>query len=88
MKKNVIFEGKVFLGDQEVDFRIYKVDGDKNMPTHFEYGFNPQVKDEHQVCFHLGESLRDKDLENLLYKFKNYKNEFTHVVEKQINPNF
>ena len=87
MKRTIIFEAEVKLGDKKVDFRIYKVEGD-DVITHYEFDFNPQVRDIKQNGFHVGESMMGTTLDELLFRFQNYKKEFTHIVEERNNSNF
>lgn len=86
MEKHILFEGKVLLARELVDFRIYKnVDEDY---TYYSYDVNPEVRDEKQVDFHNGETKRGEDLETLLFKFKIFQNEFSKIVDRRKNDNF
>lgn len=86
MEKQILFEGKVLLAGELVDFRIYKnVDEDC---VYYSYDVNPEVKDETQADFHNGEIKRAKDLETLLFRFNMFQNEFTNIVERRENENF
>lgn len=86
MEKKVLFEGKVLLAGELVDFRIYKnVDEDY---TYYSYDVNPEVRDEKQADFHNGETKRGEDLETLLFKFKIFQNEFSKIVGRRKNDNF
>ena len=86
MERYILFEGKVLLAGQLVDFRIYKnVDADF---TYYSYDVNPEVRDETQADFHNGEIKRAKDLETLLSRFNMFKSEFTHIVDKRENESF
>lgn len=86
MEKKILFEGKVQLAEQLVDFCIYKnVDADL---TYYSYDVNPEVRDETQADFHNGEIKRAKDLETLLSRFNMFKSEFTHIVDKRENESF
>ena len=87
MNKKVLFEGKVTLGDRVVDFRIYKNEEDDIIYYSFET--NPQVRNEDQSAFHVGETTRAKTLEHLLSRFSDtYQKEFTTIVEERPNLNF
>ena len=86
MEKQILFEGKVLLAGELVDFRIYKnVDEDC---VYYSYDVNPEVRDETQADFHNGETKRAKDLETLHSKFKIFQNEFTKIIEQRENPSF
>lgn len=86
MEKQILFEGKVLLAGELVDFRIYKnVDEDC---VYYSYDVNPEVRDETQADFHNGETKRAKDLETLLSRFKIFQNEFTKIIEQRENPSF
>ena len=86
MEKQILFEGKVLLAGELVDFRIYKnVDEDC---VYSSYDVNPEVRDETQADFHNGETKRAKDLETLLSRFKIFQNEFTKIIEQRENPSF
>ena len=88
MNKKVLFEGKVTLGDRVVDFRIYKNEGE-DIKTHYSFETNPQVRNEDQLDFHLGETTRAMTLEDLLSRFSDtYQKEFTTIVEERPNHNF
>ena len=83
MEKHILFEGKVQLAKQLVDFRIYKnVDEDN---VYYSYDVNPEVRDETQMGFHNGETKRANDLETLLFRFDIFQKEFTNIVEKRKN---
>ena len=86
MEKQILFEGKVQLANQLVDFRIYKnEDAD---PIYYSFDVNPEVRDVSQADYHNGETKRAKDLETLLFRFNMYKNEFTNIVEQRKNECF
>lgn len=86
MKKQILFEGKVQLAEQLVDFRIYKnVDEDC---VYYSYDVNPEVRDETQADFHNGETKRAKDLDTLLFRFNIFRKEFTKIVDWRKNENF
>lgn len=87
MKRTILFEAKVTLGDRIVDFRIYKNEGE-DIVTHYSYDFNPQVRDKEQMDFHLGEIMDAETLEHLLSRFHIYQSEFTTIVEERPNPSF
>lgn len=86
MEKQILFEGKVQLAGQLVDFRIYK-NVDANL-TYYSYDVNPEVRDETQADYHNGEIKRAKDLETLLSRFNMFKNEFSKIVDQRINENY
>ena len=86
MEKKILFEGKVQLAGQLVDFRIYK-NVDANL-TYYSYDVNPEVRDETQADYHNGEIKRAKDLETLLSRFNMFKNEFSKIVDQRINENY
>lgn len=86
MEKHILFEGKVQLADELVDFRIYKNVDDDNI--YYSYDVNPEVRDENQADFHNGEIKRAKDLETLLSRFSMFQNEFTKIIEQRENPSF
>lgn len=86
MEKHILFEGKVLLAGESVDFRIYKnVDEDC---VYYSYDVNPEVKDETQADFHNGEIKRAKDLETLLFRFSMFQHEFTKIDNRRINVDF
>ena len=86
--KQVLFEGKITLSDQLVDFRIYKNEG-PNIKTYYSFDTNPQVRNIDQADFHVGGTMRDETVEGLLHRFKHtYQKEFTEIVEKRANPDF
>ena len=86
MEKQILFEGKVLLAGELVDFRIYKnVDEDC---VYYSYDVNPEVRDETQADFHNGETKRAKDLETLPSRLKIFQNEFTKIIEQRENPSF
>lgn len=87
MKRTILFEAKVTLGDRIVDFRIYKNEGE-DIVAHYSYDFNPQVRDKEQMDFHLGEFMDAETLEHLLSRFHIYQSEFTTIVEERPNPSF
>lgn len=87
MKRTILFEAKVTLGDRIVDFRIYKNEGE-DIVTHYSYDFNPRVRDKEQMGFHVGETMYAETLEHLLSRFHIYQSEFTTIVEERPNPNF
>lgn len=86
MKRHILFEGKVLLAGQLVDFRIYKNE-DADM-TYYSYDVNPEVRDETQADYHNGEIKRAKDLETLLSRFNMFQKEFTKIVEQRYNESF
>lgn len=86
MEKHILFEGKVLLAGELVDFRIYKnVDEDC---VYYSYDVNPEVRDETQIGFHNGATKRAHDLEELLFRFNIFQKEFTNIVERRENENF
>ena len=86
MEKQILFEGKVQLAGQLVDFRIYKnVDADL---TYYSYDVNPEVRDKTQADYHNGEIKRAKDLETLLSRFNMFQKEFSKIVEQRENESF
>lgn len=86
MKKQILFEGKVLLAGQLVDFRIYK--NEDTDITYYSYDVNPEVRDATQADYHNGEIKRAKDLETLLSRFNIFKNEFTNIVDQRENESF
>ena len=86
MEKKILFEGKVLLAGQLVDFRIYK-NADADF-TYYSYDVNPEVRDETQADFHNGEIKRAKDLETLLFRFNMFQKEFSKIVEQRENESF
>lgn len=86
MEKHIIFDGKVQLAEQLVDFRIYKIIDEGNV--YYSYDVNPEVRDETQADYHNGEIKRAKDLETLLSRFNMFKNEFSKIVNQRINENY
>lgn len=86
MKKQILFEGKVLLAGQLVDFRIYKNE-DEDI-VYYSYDVNPEVRDENQMDFHNGEIKRAKDLETLLFRFNMFQNEFAKIDNRRINVDF
>lgn len=86
MKKSILFEGKVVIAGQVVDFRIYKIE-DGGM-TYYTYDINPELRDEHQMDFSNGESKMEHDLESLLFRFGIFKGGFSHIVETRPNVDF
>lgn len=86
MEKKILFEGKVLLAGQLVDFRIYKNEDAGN--AYYSYDINPEVRDASQVGYHNGETMRAKDLERLFSKFNLFQKEFTKIVEQRENKYF
>ena len=86
MEKQILFEGKVQLAGQLVDFRIYK-NVDANL-TYYSYDVHPEVRDESQAGYHNGEIKRAKDLETLLFRFNMFQKEFSKIVDQRENESF
>ncbi len=86
MEKRILFEGKVLLVGELVDFRIYK-NVEEDM-IYYSYDVNPEVRDETQMNFHNGETKRAKDLETLLFRVSMFQKEFTKIVEQRVNMSF
>lgn len=86
MEKIILFEGKVQLAGQLVDFRIYKNE-DEDI-VYYSYDVNPEVRDETQADYHNGEIKRAKDLETLLSRFNMFQKEFTKIVDHRDNKSF
>lgn len=86
MEKKILFEGKVLLAEQLVDFRIYKNE-DAGI-TYYSYDVNPEVRDASQADYHNGEIKRAKDLERLFSRFNLFQKEFTKIVEQRENKDF
>ena len=86
MEKKILFEGKVQLAGQLVDFRIYKNE-DADM-TYYSYDVNPEVKDASQADYHNGETKRANDLETLLFRFNSFQKEFAEIKEQRENKSF
>lgn len=86
MEKHIIFEGKVQLAEQLVDFRIYKIIDEGNV--YYSYDVNPEVRDETQADFHNGETKRAKDIETLLCRFNMFQKEFSKIADFRKNKNF
>lgn len=86
MEKQILFEGKVLLAGELVDFRIYKnMDEDC---VYYSYDVNPEVRDETQADFHNGETKRAKDIETLLCRFNMFQKEFSKIADFRKNKNF
>ena len=86
MEKHILFDGKVQLAGELVDFRIYKNVDEGN--EYYSYDVNPEVRDETQADFHNGETKRAKDLDTLLFRFNIFRKEFTKIVDWHKNENF
>lgn len=87
--KQILFEGKVTLADRLVDFRIFKEFDEEGNFLYYSYATNPQLRDKNQMDFHSGQTLRDPNLEELLFKFEHcYKREFSEIVEERENPDY
>ena len=87
MNKQVLFDGKVTLGNQLVDFRIYKNEG-RDIVTYYSFDVNPEVKDVTQADYHNGETKRAEDLATLLFRFNEFQQEFTQIDAMRFNVNF
>ena len=85
MNRDILFEGKVTLGDRLVDFRIYKNNED---PSYYSFEVNPEVRDEMQAGFYRGGIQRSDDLEGLLSHLNLFKREFTTIIEERENTDF
>lgn len=86
MERRILFEGKVLLAGQLVDFRIYKNE-DEDI-TYYSYDVNPEVRDVNQVGYHNGDTKQAEDLEKLLFRFNLFQEEFTKIVEQRENTSF
>lgn len=84
MKKTIIFEGKVTLAGQLVDFRIYKNEGE-DVKTYYSFEINPEVKDARQATFYNGEIQRAEKLEDLLFQFHNFQGMYSEIVDMRFN---
>ncbi len=87
MKKTIIFEGKVTLAGQLVDFRIYKNEGE-DVKTYYSFEINPEVKDASQATFYCGGIQRAEKLEDLLFQFHNFQGMFSKIVDMRFNRNY
>ncbi len=87
MDRTIIFEGKVTLANQLVDFRIYKNTG-VDIIDHYSFEINPEVRDASQADFHRGEIQRAETIEKLFSRFKMFQLEFTNIVEQRENTEF
>lgn len=87
MDRIILSSGKMQLGDCQVDMHIYYNFGDGVRP-HYSFDINPQVRDEHQLTFHIGETMMAFSLENLISQMEVYKSEFHHIVELRDNDMF
>ena len=87
MARTILFEGKVTLANQLVDFRIYK-NQDVNIKDHYSFEVNPEVKDVSQVSFYNGGIQLAGDLESLLFQFKQFQKLFTQIDAMRFNTNF
>ena len=87
MKKQIVFEGKVTIASQLVDFRIYNNTGADIVP-HYSFEINPEVRDASQVDFYRGAIQRAEKLKDLLFQFHNYQGMFSTIVEMRFNTNF
>ena len=86
MKKNILFEGKVIIAGQMVDFRIYKIE-DGGM-IYYTYEIEPELRDVNQVDFPRGESQMAHDLESLFCRFRIFQGQFKQIVETRPNVNY
>ena len=86
MKRTILFEGKVIIAGLLVDFRIYKNE-DEGM-VYYSFEINPELKDVNQADYHRGEIQRAKDLETLLFSFKEFQKEFTQIDAVRFNSEF
>ena len=85
MNKVLIFEGKTNFGGQDVDLKIYRIEDEDG--KYYEWDYNPYVVDEHQADVHKGQINRGQDLETLLFRINEYKNEIRKIKEVKINVN-
>ena len=86
MKKTILFEGKVVIAGQVVDFRIYKIE-DGGM-IYYTYDIDPELRDESQIDFPNGGSKMAHDLESLLLRFRIFKGGFKQIVATRPNVDF
>ncbi len=86
MKKAILFEGKVVIAGQVVDFRIYKIE-DGGI-TYYTYEIEPELRDVNQMDFPRGESQMAHDLESLLFRFRIFQEGFRQIVDTRHNVNF
>ncbi len=75
------------LGDCQVDMHIYYNYGGGVRP-HYSFDINPQVRDEHQPTFHIGETMMAFTLEDLMAHMELYQRDFRHIVEQRDNGMF
>ena len=86
MKKTLLFEGKTAMGGRDVDIKIFRVeDGDSK---YYEWDYNPYLVDESQMDVHRGGINMGNDLEEILFRINEYKNEMRKIKEVKENPNF
>lgn len=86
MNRQILFEGKVILANMLVDFRIYK--NEDGNSTCYSYEINPEVKDVNQIGYHRGEIQRAADLATLLFRFNEFKKEFSEIDSMRFNKHF
>ena len=87
MNRQILFEGKVTLADQLVNFRIYKNEGDE-IVTHYSFEINPEVKDANRTGYHTGDIQRTTSLEQLLSQFRQFQSEIKNVGDMRFNKLF
>ena len=86
--KTIIFEGKITIGGQLVDVRIYKECDENGVLMYYSYEINPEVKSADQADFHCGKIQRAEDLETLLFRIKMFQDEIKQVDKMRFNTNY
>ena len=87
MDKEILLEGTTVICGETVDFKVTRNTGD-DVKTHYEWDINPYLVDVNQMGPHRGEVNRGVTLDELYYRFNQYRNEIKVIREKVPNPNF
>ncbi len=87
MKNTIIFEGKVTIAEQLVDFRIYKNEGE-DIVSYYSFEINPEVKDVSQATFYNGAIQRNENLADLLFQFRQFQGMFSKIVDMRFNSHY
>ncbi len=87
MVRTILFEGKVTIAGQLVDFRIYKNKGE-DVKEHYSFEINPEVKDASQATFYHGDIQNADNLDDLLFRFNQFQGMFSKIVDMRFNNNY
>ena len=87
MTRTILFEGKVTIAGQLVDFRIYKNQGSEIIP-HYSFEINPEIKDVDQIDYYRGGIQMAEDLESLFAHFEEFRGLIKQIDTTRINTLF